>query len=76
VSGTGQTRAAALSGSPPFSLARFLAILLKEFIQMRRDRITFGMMVGLPVMQLLLFGFAINADLRSSCRACWPSSCR
>ena len=64
MSGTGQTRAAALSASPPFSLARFLAILLKEFIQMRRDRITFGMMVGLPVMQLLLFGFAINADPR------------
>jgi ABC-2 type transport system permease protein len=36
--------------------------VLKEFIQMRRDRLTFGMMVGVPLMQLILFGFAINAD--------------
>lgn len=47
-----------------FSLKRFSAILFKEFIQMRRDRITFGMMIGLPIIQLLLFGFAINADPR------------
>jgi len=45
-----------------FSLARFVAVLAKEFIQMRRDRITFGMMIGLPLIQLFLFGFAINAD--------------
>ncbi len=45
-----------------FSLHRFWAIVLKEFIQMRRDRITFGMMVGIPLLQLLLFGFAINSD--------------
>jgi ABC-2 type transport system permease protein len=38
------------------------AIVLKEFIQMMRDRVTFGMMVGIPLMQLLLFGFAINSD--------------
>jgi ABC-2 type transport system permease protein len=50
--------------SARFSLARFGAVLLKEFIQMRRDRITFGMMIGLPILQLLLFGFAINADPR------------
>ncbi|KKB85038.1 mannose-1-phosphate guanyltransferase [Devosia limi DSM 17137] len=47
-----------------FSLSRFLAVLLKEFIQMRRDRVTFAMMIGLPIVQLLLFGFAINADPR------------
>jgi len=47
-----------------FSVARFLAILIKEFIQMRRDRVTFAMMVGVPVVQLLLFGFAINSDPR------------
>lgn len=47
-----------------FSLSRFLAVLWKEFIQMRRDRVTFGMMIGLPIIQLLLFGFAINADPR------------
>ncbi|HET7534922.1 MAG TPA: ABC transporter permease [Candidatus Didemnitutus sp.] len=45
-----------------FSLARFWAVVLKEFIQMRRDRVTFAMMVGIPLMQLLLFGFAINSD--------------
>ncbi len=45
-----------------FSLTRLGAILAKEFVQMRRDRITFGMMLGVPVLQLLLFGFAINND--------------
>ena len=48
----------------PFSLSRFAAVLMKEFIQMRRDRVTFGMMIGLPIVQLMLFGFAINADPR------------
>ena len=46
------------------SLSRFIAVLWKEFIQMRRDRVTFGMMIGLPIIQLMLFGFAINADPR------------
>jgi ABC-2 type transport system permease protein len=45
-----------------FSLARFLAMVVKEFIQVRRDRLTFGMMVGIPLIQLVLFGFAINSD--------------
>jgi ABC-2 type transport system permease protein len=36
--------------------------VLKEFIQMKRDRVTFGMMVGIPLMQLIIFGFAINSD--------------
>jgi ABC-2 type transport system permease protein len=44
------------------SFARFGAVLVKEFIQMRRDRVTFAMMIGVPLMQLLLFGFAINSD--------------
>jgi len=43
---------------------RILAILIKEFIQMRRDRLTFGMMIMVPVIQLTLFGFAINSDPR------------
>jgi ABC-2 type transport system permease protein len=47
-----------------FSPSRFAAVLVKEFIQMRRDRVTFGMMIGVPVMQLLLFGYAINTDPR------------
>ena len=45
-----------------FSPSRFRAIALKEIVQMRRDRLTFGMMVGIPIMQLVLFGYAINAD--------------
>jgi ABC-2 type transport system permease protein len=45
-----------------FSFARLIAILIKEFIQMRRDRSTFAVMIGVPVLQLLLFGFAINTD--------------
>ncbi|MBO6540385.1 MAG: ABC transporter permease [Rhizobiaceae bacterium] len=45
-----------------FSLTRLFALLAKEFIQMRRDRITFGMMLGVPLVQLVLFGFAINSD--------------
>ena len=46
----------------PFSLSRFAAIALKEFVQMRRDRLTFAMIVGIPILQLVLFGYAINAD--------------
>ncbi len=45
-----------------FSLRRLAALLAKEVIQMRRDRITFAMMLGIPLIQLLLFGFAINTD--------------
>ena len=44
------------------SWSRFLAIVIKEMRQVRRDRLTFGMMVGVPILQLLLFGFAINSD--------------
>ncbi len=47
-----------------FTFHRLWAIVLKEFIQMKRDRVTFGMMVGIPLMQLLMFGFAINSDPR------------
>jgi len=42
--------------------SRFLAILIKEFRQVRRDRLTFAMMVAVPILQLILFGFAINTD--------------
>jgi ABC-2 type transport system permease protein len=45
-----------------FSISRWLGIVGKEFIQLKRDRLTFGMIVGIPIMQLVLFGFAINAD--------------
>ncbi len=46
------------------ALQRIFAIFLKELRQLRRDRITFGMIVGLPVVQLLMFGYAINNDPR------------
>lgn len=49
-----------MSGS--YSSGRFTAVLVKEFIQMRRDRMTFAMMIALPIIQLILFGFAINND--------------
>ena len=45
-----------------FSFARIAAVLAKEFIQMRRDRMTFGLILGVPLLQMLLFGFAINND--------------
>jgi ABC-2 type transport system permease protein len=45
-----------------FSPGRLKALLFKEFIQMRRDRVTFAMMLGVPLMLLVLFGFAINND--------------
>jgi ABC-2 type transport system permease protein len=44
------------------SLRRLRALLVKEVIQMRRDRVTFAMMLGVPLIQLVLFGFAINND--------------
>ena len=45
-----------------FSFSRWSGIILKEFIQLKRDRLTFGMIIGIPVIQLMLFGFAINTD--------------
>jgi len=45
-----------------FSWSRWWGIVLKEFVQLRRDRITFGMIVGIPIVQLLLFGYAINTE--------------
>ncbi len=45
-----------------FSLARMWAVFIKEFQQMMRDRLTFAMAVGIPVLQLILFGYAINTD--------------
>jgi ABC-2 type transport system permease protein len=45
-----------------FSAGRLGAMVAKEFVQMRRDRLTFAMMIGIPLMQLILFGYAINAD--------------
>lgn len=47
------------------SFYRIMAIVKKEVRQLRRDRLTFGMVVGLPVIQMLLFGYAINTDVRN-----------
>ena len=47
-----------------FSFQRMLAVFIKEFQQMLRDRLTFAMAFGVPVMQLVLFGYAINTDPR------------
>ncbi|WP_174490634.1 ABC transporter permease [Paraburkholderia oxyphila] len=45
-----------------FSVSRWWSIVLKEFLQLKRDRVTFAMIVGLPIIQLTLFGYAINTD--------------
>jgi len=47
------------------SLGRLFAVVRKELLQLGRDRITFAMIVGIPTLQLLLFGFAINLDVRN-----------
>jgi ABC-2 type transport system permease protein len=45
-----------------WSFSRFWGIVLKEFLQLKRERITFAMILGIPIVQLLLFGYAINTD--------------
>ncbi|GBE13303.1 inner membrane transport permease YbhS [bacterium BMS3Bbin14] len=45
-----------------FSFKRFNAIVGKEFVQMRRDRVTLAMMIGIPILQMIIFGFAINSN--------------
>ena len=44
------------------SLSRWWGIVLKEFLQLRRDRITFGMVIGVPIVQLVLFGFIYPSE--------------
>lgn len=46
----------------PFSFSRWWGIVLKEFLQLRRDKLTFGMIIIIPIVQLILFGYAINMD--------------
>lgn len=50
------------SGGRFFSWSRWLGVVIKEFIQLRRDRLTFAMIIGIPILQLVLFGYAINSD--------------
>ncbi|GAL16715.1 ABC-type multidrug transport system permease component [Vibrio maritimus] len=47
------------------SLTRMSAIMVKEIRQLSRDRITFGMVIMIPLIQLILFGFAMNTDVRN-----------
>lgn len=47
-----------------FSFRRLMGMILKEIIQLRRDRLTFAMIFGIPLFQLLLFGFVVNSDPR------------
>ena len=47
------------------SLTRLKAVTRKEVRQMRRDRLTFAMIFGIPLMQIILFGYAINTDVRN-----------
>src|SRR6476620_11784321 len=60
--GSGAGQFCVMSTMRRFAISRLWAIVVKEFIQMRRDRVTFGMMIGVPLIQLVLFGYAINAD--------------
>ena len=46
------------------ALRRTLAMARKEFRQLQRDRLTLGMVIGIPTLQLVLFGYAINLDVR------------
>ena len=56
------------TGEPLFGFwRRSYAMVVKEFIQLRRDRVSFAMIVMIPVMQLLLFGYAINTTPRPRC---------
>jgi ABC-2 type transport system permease protein len=45
-------------------MRRLRALIIKEFIQVFRDKVTFGLIIGIPIMQLLIFGLAINTDVK------------
>ena len=53
-----------MAHGPGFSLDRMIAVLIKEFIQLSRDRVTYALILVVPVVQMLLFGYAINTDPR------------
>lgn len=55
-------------------MTRLKAVLLKEFIQMRRDSVTLGIMLLLPIVQLLIFGFAIHTDIKHQATAVFDQS--
>ena len=47
-----------------FSFSRWMAMVIKELIQLRRDRLTFAMIIGIPILELVVFGYAVNTDPR------------
>jgi ABC-2 type transport system permease protein len=51
-----------VNGDERFSASRWWSIVRKEFLQLRRDRVTFAMIVGIPILQMTLFGYVINTD--------------
>jgi ABC-2 type transport system permease protein len=55
-----------------YSLRRLFALLRKEWIQVRRDAMTLRIIISIPIMQLFLFGYAINSDPKT----CRPGYCR
>jgi len=57
--------AASKPGKFASAIRRLRAVALKEVRQLSRDRVTFGMIVGVPLMQIILFGYAINYDVRN-----------
>jgi ABC-2 type transport system permease protein len=61
---SGQNERSGGSTDDGLSLNRILAVLTKEFIQLTRDRLTYGMILVMPIVQLMLFGYAINNDPR------------
>src|SRR3982751_4535123 len=66
MSGTNSSSPASDTSEPRFGFwRRSYAMLLKEFIQLKRDRVSFAMIVMIPVLQLLLFGYAINTTPRN-----------
>ena len=56
------SRAALSPNGKAFSFNRMRAVLVKEFIQLTRDRLTYALILVVPIMQMLLFGYAINTD--------------
>ena len=54
----------------PGFFRRTWAMIVKEFVQMRRDRMTFATMIFVPILQLTLFGYAINTDPSTCPRLC------
>src|SRR5919106_3917878 len=62
MSAAGDRHSSGAERREPGFFRRMWAMVIKEFVQMRRDRMTFATMIAVPIMQLLMFGYAINTD--------------